>query len=306
MNVIGRRKLWFAISLVVIIPGLISLLLWGLKPGIDFAGGQVMEIAGTSDQAFVRETLTQVGARDIVITTTGEGRLLARYRDSEGKDSTKTSGEIKTLLEVKGAVPTSFESIGPAVSRDITRNAFVSVGLASLVIVFFIAYAFRNTPPPVSPLSFGITAVIALLHDTLVVVGIFSLLGHFANVEIDSLFVTAVLTAIGFSVHDTIVVYDRIRENLKRSTGTFEVIVNDSIVETMARSLATSLTVIFTLLALLIFGGETIRLFVFALLIGIFSGTYSSIFNAAPMLVTWHNWKLKRRARRTTVKKIKK
>ncbi|MCC7543242.1 protein translocase subunit SecF [bacterium] len=302
MNVIGRRRLWFAISLLVIIPGTISLFIWGLRPGIDFAGGQSMEIAGTQDQQFVRDTLASVGARDIVITTTGTDKLLARYRDEEGKDSTVTSNEIKTKLATQNAQPTNFESIGPAVSRDITRNAFVSVGLASLAIVFFIAFAFRNTPPPVSPWSFGVTAVIALLHDTLVIVGIFSLLGRFANVEIDSLFVTAVLTAIGFSVHDTIVVYDRIRENLKRSSESFEVVVNDSIVETMARSLGTSLTVIFTLLALLIFGGETIRLFIFALLVGIMSGTYSSIFNAAPMLVVWHNFKFKRRA----AKKLKK
>ncbi|MEI7819113.1 MAG: protein translocase subunit SecF [bacterium] len=299
MNIIGRRKLWFAISLLIIIPGTFSLLRWGLKPGIDFVGGQVMEISGTTDQGFVRQTLVDNGARDIVITTTGDNKLLARYRDEEGKDSTKTSTEVKAALAVKNAQPTSFESIGPAVSRDITRNAFVSVGLASIVIMFFIAFAFRNAPPPVSPMSFGVTAIIAILHDTLVVVGTFSLLGHFANVEIDALFVTAVLTAIGFSVHDTIVVYDRIRENLKRSTERFEVVVNDSIVETMARSLATSLTVIFTLIALLVFGGDTIRLFILALLVGIMSGTFSSIFNAAPMLVVWHNWKLKRMAQKS-------
>ena len=302
MNIIGRRRLWFAISLIVIIPGIISIALWGLRPGIDFAGGQVMEIAGTQDQQFVRESLESVGARDIVVTTTGGDRLLARYRDAEGKDSTVTSNEVKAKLQARNAQQTSFESIGPAVSRAITRNAFVSVGLAWLVIVCFIAFAFRNTPPPVSPWSFGVTAIIALLHDTVVIVGIFSLLGHFAKVEIDSLFVTAVLTAIGFSVHDTIVVYDRIRENLKRSNEQFEVIVNDSIVETLARSLATSLTVVFTLVALLIFGGETIRLFVLALLIGIVSGTYSSIFNAAPMLVAWHTFKMKR-AKKKRLKK---
>ncbi len=305
MNIIGRRRLWFAISLAVIIPGIVSIFLWGLRPGIDFAGGQVMEVAGTQDQQFLREALQGVGARDIIITTTGGDRLLARYRDAEGKDSTVTSNEVKAKLQERNAQQTSFESIGPAVSRDITRNAFVSVGLASLVIVFFIAFAFRNTPPPVSPWSFGITAIIALLHDTVVIIGVFSLLGHFAKVEIDSLFVTAVLTAIGFSVHDTIVVYDRIRENLKRSNEQFEVVVNDSIVETLARSLATSLTVVFTLLALLIFGGETIRLFVLALLIGIISGTYSSIFNAAPMLVAWHTFKQKRRTRKQATSKQK-
>ena len=137
-----------------------------------------------------------------------------------------------------GAEQISYESVGPAVSRDITRNAVISVALAALAIVIFLAISFRNTPPPVSPWSFGITAVIALLHDTIALLGIFAILGHFYQVEIDSLFITAVLTTIGFSVHDTIVVFDRIRENLKRYTHSFEIIVNDSIVETVARSLS--------------------------------------------------------------------
>ncbi len=305
MNIIGRRKLWFAISLLVIIPGCISLALWGLKPGIDFAGGQVMEIKGVKSQAEIKSIFEAAGVRDLTITSTGEGAILARYRDAEGKSPLETNTQIKAKLAEKGAEETSFESVGPSVSRDITRNAVISVALASIAIVIFMAFAFRNTPPPVSPWNFGMAAVIALLHDTLVMLGIFSLLGHFFNVEVDSLFITAVLTTIGFSVHDTIVVFDRIRENLKRYNYPFETIVNDSIVETLARSLATSLTVIFTLLALLVFGGETIRLFVFALLIGIISGTFSSIFNAAPLLVVWNNYKLKRAARRTQPKPTK-
>lgn len=140
-------------------------------------------------------------------------------------------------------------------------------------------------------------AIIALLHDALFVLGVFSILGHFFGVEIDALFVTAILTVIGFSVHDTIVVFDRIRENLRRRKGSFEEVVNASIIETLARSINTSLTVILTLLALFLFGGQSIRLFVLALLIGIASGTYSSIFNASPLLVTWHNYKLQRDAK---------
>lgn len=305
MNIIGHRKLWFSISLAVIIPGLISLALWGLKPGIDFAGGQVMEIKQVKSQDEVKAIFVKAGVRDLTITSGGEGVVLVRYRDAEGKSAVDTNAEVKASLEAQGAVQASFESVGPSVSRDITRNAVLSVALASIAIVLFMAIAFRNMPPPVSPWSFGMAAVIALLHDTLVMLGIFSLLGHFFNVEIDSLFVTAVLTAIGFSVHDTIVVFDRIRENLKRYNYPFETIVNDSIVETLARSLSTSMTVIFTLLALLIFGGESIRLFVFALLIGIFSGTFSSIFNAAPLLVVWNNRQLKRAAKRAQSAKSK-
>jgi preprotein translocase subunit SecF len=303
MNIIGRRKLWYSISLAIIVPGLIALAVWGLKPGIDFAGGQVMEVKQAKNQDEVKAIFVQAGVRDLTITSGGDGVVIARYRDAEGKSAVETNAEIKAKLATIGAVEASFESVGPSVSRDITRNAILAVGLASVAIVVFMAIAFRNMPPPVSPWSFGMAAVIALLHDTLVMLGIFSILGHFFNIEIDSLFVTAVLTAIGFSVHDTIVVFDRIRENLKRYNYPFEVIVNDSIVETLARSLSTSLTVIFTLLALLIFGGETIRIFVFALLIGIFSGTFSSIFNAAPLLVTWNNYKLKRAAKKAQAPK---
>lgn len=299
MNIIGRSRIWFAISLLLLIPGIISLGLWGLKPGIDFAGGQVMEIAGTSEVAEVQPLFEAQGARDIVVTTAGDNRILVRYREGEGKDSTVTAATLKAELAAKGLQQSSFESIGPAVSRDITRNAVVSVALAALAIIAFIAVAFRNAPPPVSPLSFGVTAVIALLHDTFMILGIFSILGHFYGIEIDSLFVTAVLTTIGFSIHDTIVVYDRIRENLRLKKGEFSVIVNDSIVETLDRSLSTSFTVLLTLLAVMIFGGETIRVFVLALLLGVASGTFSSIFNAAPLLVVWNRRQIKRQARKS-------
>jgi preprotein translocase subunit SecF len=167
----------------------------------------------------------------------------------------------------------------------------------SAAIVLYIAFAFRNTPPPVSPWGFGLMAIVALLHDALFLLGLFSLLGHFFEIEIDALFVTAILTVIGFSVHDTIVVFDRIRENLRRERGDFETIVNHSILETIARSVNTSLTVLLTLLALFLFGGHSIKMFVLALLIGIASGTYSSIFTASPLLVTWHNWRLRRMAK---------
>jgi preprotein translocase subunit SecF len=187
--------------------------------------------------------------------------------------------------------------VGPTVSSTIATSAVISLVLVSLAIVFYIAFAFRNAPPPVSPWSFGIMAIVALLHDALFVLGVFSILGHFFGVEIDALFVTAILTVIGFSVHDTIVVFDRIRENLRRDKGSFENVVNNSILETIARSINTSLTVILTLLALFLFGGQSIRMFVLALLIGVASGTYSSIFNASPLLVTWHNWRLKRMAK---------
>ncbi|MCL4390520.1 MAG: protein translocase subunit SecF [Patescibacteria group bacterium] len=183
------------------------------------------------------------------------------------------------------------DTVGPVIGRETTINAVESVGVASLAIILYIAYAFREIPKPYSPWKFGIAAVVALLHDVLVVVGIFSLLGHFANVQIDSLFITALLTVIGFSVHDTIVVFDRIRENLRKSSAPFTQVVNESVLQTLGRSLMTSITVLLTLLALILFGGESIHWFVVALFIGVFSGTYSSIFNAAPLLVLWEEKK---------------
>jgi preprotein translocase subunit SecF len=295
MNIIGKRKVWFTISLILIVPGLISLALWGLKPGIDFRGGQEMELSGGQDQAKVRQVFVAAGAGDITVTTAGTNGILVRYRDDE-KDPKKTEAAIKAGISKIGYTQVAFSSVGPSVSQDITRNALLSVFLASLVIVLYIAFAFRNAPPPVSPWSFGVSAIIALLHDALLLIGLFSLLGHFFGVQVDSLFVTAVLTVIGFSVHDTIVVFDRVRENLRRYNKPFDEIVNLSINETLARSLNTSLTVILTLSALLLFGGESIRLFVFALLVGIISGTFSSIFNASPMLVVWNNYKTKKKA----------
>jgi preprotein translocase subunit SecF len=294
INVVGKRKLWFSISILLIVPGTIALILWGLKPGIDFTGGQEMEVSGSTNQTQVRDIVAKASVKDITVTTSGNDRLLIRYSDKDSGDSEIVHQNVKSLLAQSGIAETSFSSVGPSVSRDITRNALLGVGLASIAILLYIAFAFRNTPPPVSPWSFGATAIIALLHDALLLIGVFAILGHFLGVQVDALFVTAVLTVIGFSVHDTIVVYDRIRENLRRLNKPFEEVVNISINETLARSLNTSITVILVLSAFYLFGGESIKYFTLALLIGIISGTYSSIFNASPLLVVYNNWKIKR------------
>lgn len=294
MNLIGKRKLWYTISLVAIVPGLLSLVFFGLKLGIDFTGGSQMVIQGNASTDKVISTADSLGFRDVSITTATGGQYLVRFRDPAPAGQAETDHQkFKNALTDQGFSEVSFDSVGPSVSRDITRNALLAIAVAAFAIVCYIAFAFRNAPPPVSPLSFGVTAIIALLHDALFVIGVFSILGHFWGIEVDALFVTAVLTVIGFSVHDTIVVFDRIRENLRRQRGEFEEVVNSSILETLARSINTSLTVLLTLLALFLFGGESIRYFVLALLVGIASGTYSSIFNASPLLVTWHNYKLK-------------
>ena len=186
------------------------------------------------------------------------------------------------------------ETVGPTISKELAHKALAAVGVSILGILIYITWAFRKIPKPTSSVAFGICTVIALVHDVIVVVGIFAILGHFKGIEIDSLFITALLTVIGFSVHDTIVVFDRIRENLIKYPETnFPEVVNHSLNQTLGRSLNTSLTAVFVLVALYLFGGESIRIFVLALLIGIISGTYSSIFNASPLLVVWQNLKVK-------------
>lgn len=298
MNLIGKRKIWYAISIIAIVPGIISLALWGLRLGIDFSGGSVSEVQGNVQPAVITQLANQEGFKDVSVVGVGNGRSDIRFRDPSADAQHEAHHQaFKTALAAHGMQEVSFDSIGPSVSKDITKNAILALIAASLAIVAYIAFAFRNVPPPVSSWSFGIMAVAALLHDAFFVLGIFSILGHFFQVEIDSLFVTAILTVIGFSVHDTIVVFDRIRENLRRygSRISFEETVNLSLNETLARSLNTSLTVLFTLLALYLFGGTTIRTFILALLIGIASGTYSSIFNASPLLVTLQNYQARRK-----------
>lgn len=301
MNLIGKRRIWYAISLIIIIPGLISLFTHGLRLGIDFKGGQTLEVRGTVQQSDIQSLSNQLKLQDLSTVTAGNDTQI-RYRDEAAPSVQQANHQrLSRYLADHGHQEVSFQDVGPSVSASITRNALIAVTLAALAIVLYIAFAFRNIPPPMSSWNFGVAAIIAMLHDALLLIGVFSLLGVFFKVEVDSLFVTAVLTVIGFSVHDTIVVFDRIRENLRRERGDFAFIVNKSIQETLARSINTSLTVLLTLLALYLFGGESIKLFVLALLVGIASGTYSSIFNASPILVTWYTWRQKRA---TTPKRI--
>lgn len=294
LDIVGKRRIWYTISIVAIIPGVISLLLFGLKLGIDFKGGAVLEIKGTNvNTAVVAEQAHALGYKDVTITPSGSSTLVRFRDDATGAKQESNHQQFKKQLATKGYTEISYNVVGPSVSKDISRNALFSIIAASLAIVLYIAWAFRNVPLPLTSWNFGLAAIAALLHDALFLIGTFSLLGHFAGVEVDALFVTAVLTVIGFSVHDTIVVFDRIRENLRSKRGQFDSLVNDSIIETLARSLNTSLTVLLTLLALYLFGGASIKTFVLALLVGIVSGTYSSIFNASQLLVSWEHYKIK-------------
>jgi preprotein translocase subunit SecF len=277
MKLLRYKYIYFAISLIILIPGVISLVKNGLRLSIDFTGGTLLEI--TSEKVD-KSVLEKYGA---FAQKSSDNTYVLRMHEIDNAQKEK-------LLTEFGATEKRFETVGPVVGKELTQKAFMAMAVASLMIIAYIAWSFRHVPKPYSSWKFGVSAVIALLHDALVVVGIFSIFGALWHVEIDSLFVTAVLTVIGFSVHDTIVVFDRVRENLpKMPKNTFEEVVDFSLSETLVRSLNTSLTAILTLVALLLFGGESIRWFVAALLVGIISGTYSSIFNAAPILAIWES-----------------
>ena len=296
MNLMKYKNWFFGISLVVLIPGVISLVMFGLKPSIDFTGGSVFEFSfeGAVKKEEVKEVFVNEGFFVEGISEISEKRFIVKTKPVDNLKNDEIKKKISEKFE--GSSEISFETVGPSIGKEAAKNAFFSVIAASVGILLYISYSFRHVPKPYSSLRFGISAIAALLHDAFVVIGIFSILGHFAGVEINALFITALLTVIGFSVHDTIVVFDRIRENLDKLKGqSFNDVVNYSLIETLNRSLRTSLTVIFTLMSLLVLGGETIRYFVLALLIGIISGTYSSIFNASPILVVWENYASKRR-----------
>ena len=302
MDIVGKRYWYFLFSLVILVPGVIALSLGWLRLGIDFTGGALWELQFQQPvtAAQVRETLTQQGHGDALVQIAQDNVVLARLRDLREGTPEKTALAQALREQVGEFTELRLESVGPTVSDEVRSRSLMAVGLVSLAILVYLAWNFRKVK---NPFAYGACAVIALLHDAVLVLGIFAILSQVAGIEIDSLFVTAMLTVIGFSVHDTIVVFDRIRENqMRRVDGTFAEIVNYSLVQTLARSVATSVTSFFTLLALYLFGGETIRVFVLALLIGIVSGTFSSIFVASMLLVVWEtgewrNWFRRGRSR---------
>ena len=321
LDLVKHRWTFIIISLVIIVPGVIFILIGGLRASIDFTGGSSWDINFAAnkvpDNDAIQNTMKDADTQFISTLRNKPNKInseidLLAARDKQAFESVaqrsdnglvvirtsliaEDTGEktaIVNALQTKFAASNGFvadkydvTSTSPTVSGEVTTRSILAVVVASFGILFYLAYAFRRVK---RPWRYGVCAILAMLHDVLVVLGIFAILGFFLKVEIDSLFVTALLTVIGFSVHDSIVVFDRIRENEIRNPGEeFASLVNHSLVQTLVRSLNTSLTVIFTLSALYLFGGITIHYFVLALLVGIISGTYSSIFNASMLLVIW-------------------
>lgn len=271
------------------IASIVFIILGGLKLGIDFKGGTMMRLKFDKEVPTqeVVTVLTDLNLGGVQAQSAGTNEISLRLKTipNETRQSIldKLNEKFGTVSEL------SFDSIGPTIGREVGRKAIMAIVIVLLAIILYITWAFRKVSMgPVSSWLYGLNAILALVHDLLITVGVFAALGYFFNVEIDVLFVTALLTILGFSVHDTIVVFDRIRENLRISYySTFEEVVNRSVNETIIRSLNTSLTTLFVLSALYLFGGETIKFFVLALLVGITIGTYSSIFIASPLLIIW-------------------
>ena len=287
MFIIKYRKIWYAFSLFIVIASLFSILKFGLKQGIDFTGGALLEVeyAAKPDALAVKQKIESLSLGSAVVQPSGEKNIIVRMKDLTEEQHQKV---LSASLSIGQGKEIRFDSIGPVIGKELKKKSITAMILVIVMIVLYIAFAFRKVSQPVNSFYYGLMAVVALIHDVTLPAGVFAVLGHYYGVEVDTLFVTALLTVLGFSVHDTIVVFDRIRENLRNngSKNNFETVVGASVSQTIGRSINTSLTVILVLLAIFFLGGESTKYFSLALLIGVAIGTYSSIFLASPLLVT--------------------
>lgn len=296
-NIVERRPIWFTISLILTIPGILFCLWFLASRGtllplsIDYTGGTLWEMRFEEPKslAVVRELFVNSGHPDTTAYTIEDDRTIqVKFKNIDITEKESLKSTIESQL---GAFEErSYRSIGPSIGSEVSRAALLAVVVASLLILLYIAFAFRSVE---NPFRYGACAVIALVHDVLVMVTFSALMYFILGWEIDALFLTATLTVIGFSVNDTIVVFDRIRENLRRyRTESFSTIANRSIIETAQRSIATQVTALFVLVAILVLGGATLQKFMSVLIVGMVSGTYSSLFNATPILAAWEEGSL--------------
>ena len=287
MFIIKHRKIWYAFSLLIVIASLFSILKFGLKQGIDFTGGALLEVeySAKPDAFAVKQKIESLSLGSVVVQPSGEKNIIVRMKDLTEEQHQKV---LSAVLSVGQGKEIRFDSIGPVIGKELKKKSITAMILVIVMIVLYIAFAFRKVSQPVNSFYYGLMAVVTLIHDVTLPAGVFAVLGHYYGVEVDTLFVTALLTVLGFSVHDTIVVFDRIRENLRNNgnKNNFETVVGASVSQTVSRSINTSLTVILVLLAIFFLGGESTKYFSLALLIGVAIGTYSSIFLASPLLVT--------------------
>ncbi len=288
MNFVGKRGWFYLFSLAVILPGLVFLIITpGLNPGIDFTGGSTLTLEFQNDvnQTDLRNQLASAGHPDSAVQKLDDRTFFIRTKQLSDDSKAALTGALEANLSPDGLTELSFDLVSPVVASETVVNALYAVLAAAVGIFIYIWWAFRNVP---SPFRYGAAAIVALIHDTIIVIGIFSILGAVMDMEVGTMFLIAILTVIGYSVNDTIVVFDRIRENVgNHPNRELSEVVNLSISETIGRSLNTSITLLITLLALFLFGGTTIREFLLVLLIGVVAGTYSSIAIASQVLISW-------------------
>lgn len=288
LNIIGKRKIFFIFSSILIILSIAALAKWGLNFSVDFTGGAVSEISFESrpDNKAVSDALSGLDLGNISITPSGSNNVMIKTKSIDEENHQKMVSAITEKFP--GAKELRFDSIGPVIGKELKDKAIWAVLTGILGIGLYVSWAFRKVSRPVSSWKYGAVSILTLFHDVIVPIGVFSYLGHYKGVEVDIAFIAAILTILGYSINDTIVVFDRTRENLIRhNSKNFEDVVNKSLNQTLIRSINTSLTVIIVLFALYLFGAETLRHFALALIIGVITGTYSSIFIASPLLVEW-------------------
>lgn len=295
-KIIQKSKIWLSFSLGMVAVSIIALFAWGLNFGIDFTGGSLLEIEFSGERPSVgkvQEELKDLGLQSLLIQPIGEKEMILRFRNTSEEDH---QAILKNLREAENLKAGSieelrFDLVGSSIGEELKRKSIYAIFAVLIAIVIYIAWAFRKVSKPIASWKFGLTAIVALFHDVIIVLGIFAFLGKFYGVEINTAFVAAILTVLGYSVNDTIVVFDRIRENLPKSEEDFKNTINTSLNQTITRSINTSLTTLLVLLSIVFFGGSSIRDFVLALSFGVLIGTYSSIFLASPVLVLWERFK---------------
>mgnify|MGYP001589378003 CR=1 FL=1 len=297
-NFTKYSKVYYLISGALIIASIGCLAVFGLKFGIEFTGGSNMEVNFTAQRPNneeISKSLSQFNLGEIVLQPVGSNALILKFK---GVDEATHQSILANINALSPAQEKSFQYIGPSVGQELKNKTIIAIILALASITLYITLVFRKVSRPVSSWKYGITSLVALFHDILIPLGLFALLGHFYNVEVTIPIIAALLTILGFSVHDTIVIFDRIRENIvKKSSASFNETVNASLNETVGRSVSTVLTTLFVMISIFFFGGESLKYFSLALIVGIVSGVYSSIFIAGPLLVSWHNYSEKRNAR---------
>lgn len=293
MWVVKNRKIFYAISIFLVAISLVAVFVYGLKPGIDFSGGTLVNVSypnGRPEQSVISSGLTAIDSGTSIRPSGSDGYIIRMKAIDQSE-----KGKVMSVLDQNGTLEiheNAFDSIGPVLGAESMRKSLVSIVLVILGIVLYITFAFRHVSEPVSSWKYGLIAIVALVHDVIIPTGVFALLGHYAGYEVDTLFVTALLVILGFSVHDTIVVFDRVRENLRHASAKkpFEEVVGESVSQTFVRSINTSMTTLIALVVLYFLGGSTTEHFSLALIIGIAAGTYSSIFIGSPLLVTIEKW----------------